>query len=88
MPYPADNHVHSEWSWDAQYGSMERSSARAIHLGLPSIAFTEHVDHTVWTASLAGIVQLPPVHPVAVLSDAQGKVGPIWSRSAMSDQQG
>jgi len=76
MPYPADGHVHSEWSWDAQYGSMERSCTRAIHLGLPSIAFTEHVDHTIWTASLEGIAQLPPGHPVAVLSDAQGQVAP------------
>lgn len=28
---------------------MERSCARAAELGLPAIAFTEHVDHTVWT---------------------------------------
>jgi histidinol-phosphatase (PHP family) len=27
---------------------MEGSCARAIELGLPSIAFTEHVDHTRW----------------------------------------
>ena len=30
---------------------MERSCARAVELGLPSIAFTEHVDHTVWTVA-------------------------------------
>jgi histidinol-phosphatase (PHP family) len=45
---PADNHVHSEWSWDAAAGSMEQSCARALELGLPSIAFTEHVDLTRW----------------------------------------
>ena len=44
MILPADNHVHSQWSWDAAGGSMERSCARAVELGLPSIAFTEHVD--------------------------------------------
>lgn len=49
---PADSHVHSEWSWDAPEGSMERSCAKAVELGLPAIAFTEHVDHTVWTAAL------------------------------------
>src|SRR6266542_816962 len=45
---PPDNHVHSEWSWDADAGSMEASCARAVELRLPSIAFTEHVDHTRW----------------------------------------
>lgn len=43
---PADSHVHSEWSWDARRGSMERTCARAVELGLPAIAFTEHADHT------------------------------------------
>ncbi len=45
---PPDNHTHSEWSWDAFMGSMEGSCARALELGLPSIAFTEHVDFTRW----------------------------------------
>jgi histidinol-phosphatase (PHP family) len=45
---PPDNHVHTEWSWDADAGSMEASCARAVELGLPSIAFTEHVDLTRW----------------------------------------
>lgn len=75
MPHPADSHVHSEWSWDALDGSMERSCLRAIDLGLPSIAFTEHLDHTVWTAP-RGITQLPRDHPVAVFSDACGRVTP------------
>src|SRR4051795_4183529 len=46
---PSDNHVHTEWSWDASAGSMERTCARAVELGLPSVAFTEHVDLTPWT---------------------------------------
>jgi histidinol-phosphatase (PHP family) len=41
---PADNHVHSQWSWDAANGDMGRSCARAVELGLRSIAFTEHAD--------------------------------------------
>jgi len=53
---PADGHVHSEWSWDAVAGSMERTCARAVEIGLPSIAFTEHADFTPWT--LLGV--LPP----------------------------
>jgi histidinol-phosphatase (PHP family) len=44
--HPADSHVHTEWSWDAEAGSMERTCARAVELGLPAVAFTEHVDHT------------------------------------------
>jgi histidinol-phosphatase (PHP family) len=43
-PLPADNHVHSEWSWDTLVGSMHRSCERAIELGLPSLAFTEHAE--------------------------------------------
>jgi histidinol-phosphatase (PHP family) len=54
---PADGHVHSEWSWDAPGGSMERTCARAVELGLVSVAFTEHADFTPWTL-LAG--RLPP----------------------------
>lgn len=52
---PADSHVHSEWSWDAPKGSMERSCAQAVDIGLPAIAFTEHLDHTAWTVALDAI---------------------------------
>ena len=48
MTLPADSQVHSEWSWDAAHGSMDGTCARALELGLPAVAFTEHVDHTVW----------------------------------------
>ncbi|MEO8745270.1 MAG: histidinol-phosphatase HisJ family protein [Candidatus Dormiibacterota bacterium] len=44
MPLPPDLHVHTEWSWDATLGSMERSCERALEVGLPAIAFTEHAD--------------------------------------------
>jgi histidinol-phosphatase (PHP family) len=33
---------------------MALSCARAVDLGLPAIAFTEHLDHTVWTVALDG----------------------------------
>jgi len=39
---PPDRHVHTEWSWDAPTGSMERTCARALDLGLRSVAFTDH----------------------------------------------
>lgn len=55
MKLPADSHVHSDWSWDAPKGSMERSCAQAVDLGLPAIAFTEHLDHTVLTVALDAI---------------------------------
>lgn len=40
----ADNHVHTQWSWDASRGDMEATCRRAVELGLGSIAFTEHAD--------------------------------------------
>ena len=54
MNLPPDSHVHSEFSWDTPVGDMERSCARAVELGLPAIAFTEHLDHTVWRLDLDG----------------------------------
>ncbi|MFI6681259.1 PHP domain-containing protein [Kribbella sp. NPDC050470] len=58
---PPDGHVHTEWSWDTAVGSMEASCARAIELGLPSVAFTEHADLTPW--EIAGEeVDLLPEH--------------------------
>ena len=44
MSLPPDFHVHTEWSWDAPAGSMERSCERALQIGLLAIAFTEHAD--------------------------------------------
>ena len=44
MPLPPDLHVHTEWSWDAPKGDMERSCEKALEVGLPAIAFTEHAD--------------------------------------------
>jgi histidinol-phosphatase (PHP family) len=41
----SDLHVHTEWSYDAPNGSMEDTCRRALALGLPTIAFTEHADH-------------------------------------------
>ena len=55
---PADGHVHSQWSWDALAGSMEGSCQRAVELGLPAVAFTEHADFTPWALGpdLLGLV--------------------------------
>jgi histidinol-phosphatase (PHP family) len=39
--------VHTEWSYDARKGDMERSCSRAIEIGLPAIAFTDHADFVV-----------------------------------------
>lgn len=41
---PPDDHVHSEWSWDTTVGSMDRTCRRAVELGLPSLAFTDHAE--------------------------------------------
>ena len=48
MLLPADSHVHTQWSWDAPNGDIAALVCAAVELGLPSIAFTEHLDHTVW----------------------------------------
>lgn len=46
---PPDNHVHSQFSWDTRTaGSMDLTCAKAVELGLPAVAFTEHVDFTAW----------------------------------------
>jgi histidinol-phosphatase (PHP family) len=47
---PPDNHVHTRWSWDTpDSATMAQACERAIAEGLPAIAFTEHLDFTVWT---------------------------------------
>jgi len=55
---------------------MERSCTQAIEIGLASIAFTEHVDHTVWTAGFEGLALVPENHPVALLAEPSGQVTP------------
>jgi histidinol-phosphatase (PHP family) len=42
---PADYHIHSQWSYDT-FGrtSMAAACERAIELGIPAVAFTEHLD--------------------------------------------
>ena len=47
---PTDNHVHTRWSWDtATSSSMQLACARAVEIGVPGLAFTEHVDFTEWS---------------------------------------
>lgn len=59
---PADLHTHSEFSWDAAAGGMDGSCARAVALGLPAIAFTEHTDFVTWTVDAALLPQRYAVH--------------------------
>ncbi|MEW1960750.1 PHP domain-containing protein [Kineococcus sp. NPDC059986] len=51
---PADDHTHTQFSWDAAFGDMEGSCRRAVDVGLPAVAFTEHLDFTVWNAPTGG----------------------------------
>jgi histidinol-phosphatase (PHP family) len=52
---PADNHVHSEWSYDTtDQASMTGACERALDVGVPAIAFTEHLDFTRWSAADPG----------------------------------
>ena len=48
-PLPADGHVHSQFSYDTNTGDMVATCARAVELGLPVVAFTEHSDLTPFT---------------------------------------
>jgi histidinol-phosphatase (PHP family) len=72
---PADNHVHTHWSWDTPDSStMRRACERAVARGLPAIAFTEHLDFTVWQAedraSVEGLVDRFPAHQLPI--DVEG----------------
>ena len=59
MTIPPDNHVHTEWSWDAPGGAMAETCRRAVDLGLPAVAFTEHVDLTPWTVRAGELDDFP-----------------------------
>jgi histidinol-phosphatase (PHP family) len=49
LPLPADNHLHTEWSFDTtSQASMVQTCERALTLGIPAVAFTEHVEFTDW----------------------------------------
>lgn len=70
MP-PPDNHVHSEFSWDTgPRASMLHSCEQAVAAGLPAIAFTEHLDFTVWgaddPATTEGITDRFPGHQLPI----------------------
>ena len=74
---PPDGHVHTEWSWDAIAGSMEQSCARAVDLGLPSIAFTEHADFTRWVIEPELRALMRPVNAGRVGPDNQWNPPPL-----------
>lgn len=63
---PADNHVHSEWSWDAPLAAMERTCERAVELGLPAIAFTEHADYSPFLVQPDDFAAYPHIQAHAV----------------------
>lgn len=66
---PADNHVHTRWSWDTAHTStMELACERARDLGLPGLAFTEHVDFTSWGEgdTVGAVGPRPRVAPIDV----------------------
>jgi histidinol-phosphatase (PHP family) len=77
-PRPADNHVHTHWSWDTPDSStMRRACERAIAEGLPAIAFTEHLDFTVWheddAATSQGLIDRHPAYQQPI------DVGGYWA---------
>ncbi|HLV55700.1 MAG TPA: PHP domain-containing protein [Actinotalea caeni] len=65
MAMPSDSHVHSEWSWDtggprsAAAGTMARTCARAVEIGLPALAVTDHLDVEGWLAGAEDARRFP-----------------------------
>jgi len=68
---PPDGHVHTEWSWDADHGSMEQACARAAELGLPSVAFTDHADFTRWVTGAGEPLAVPALDVSGYLAAVQ-----------------
>ena len=77
MALPPDGHVHTEWSWDAAAGSMEQSCARAVELGLPSIAFTDHADFTGWVIDPEVKARMRPRNAARVGPDNRFRPPPL-----------
>jgi histidinol-phosphatase (PHP family) len=78
---PADNHVHSEFSWDTgPLASLLRACERAVELGLPAIAFTEHLDFTSWgerdQATADGLTDRHPANQLPIDVDVYAET--IW----------
>jgi histidinol-phosphatase (PHP family) len=85
---PMDNHVHTRWSWDtASSSSMQLACARAVELGLPGLAFTEHLDFTEFSdddsAELAGLSHQRVPRPSRV--GARRRVAPLDVEGYLAD---
>lgn len=63
---PPDFHVHTQFSWDAPRGNMEETCRKALELGLPSIAFTDHADFVRDVHA-----DLRPLDPAAYLAEVE-----------------
>ena len=77
---PTDNHVHSRWSWDtAGSSSMRLACARAVEIGLPGLAFTEHVDFIAWSQqdSARLLDRAGPTVPELARIGARPRVAPL-----------
>src|SRR5690242_12980913 len=56
---------------------MERSCARAVALGLPSIAFTEHADFTAWVVETEVRALIRPQDAARPLPDGRIRPPPL-----------
>ncbi|MDQ1041583.1 histidinol-phosphatase (PHP family) [Streptomyces sp. V3I8] len=74
---PADNHIHTQWSWDALAGSMEATCQQALSLGLRSLAFTEHTDFTTWTIPATAVATMPDAFQAMVGADGLFRTPPF-----------
>ena len=70
MGLTGDGHVHTEWSSDVGLGDphshaaglMDSMCRRAVQIGLPALAFTEHLDVTGWAIGTEDLLeQLRPL---------------------------
>lgn len=90
MELTGDGHVHSEWSWDVGLGHpggdaagrMEAMCRRAVHIGLPALVFSEHLDLSCWVIEPGDLPeQLRPLVDHGVLDppplDADGYLASV-----------
>jgi histidinol-phosphatase (PHP family) len=63
--------VHSQWSYDTDSrASMAGACERALALGVPAVAFTEHLDFTTW-------VTADPMSDTGLADERYGHMGPL-----------
>ena len=70
-----DLHVHTQFSWDAPHGDMEASCRRALEIGLPALAFTEHADFVEGVHETLVVARVVGRRVDGVVTEEQARLG-------------